>query len=56
MGAVISTTENTEKEVVSNGVRLGWSTENSSLHLGWFHVMSYLPLYINVKLFISGQH
>ncbi|XP_045540630.1 heterogeneous nuclear ribonucleoprotein U-like protein 1 [Papilio machaon] len=34
VGAVVTTTETTEKEVISNGLRVGWSTDDSSLHLG----------------------
>ncbi|XP_013178552.1 PREDICTED: heterogeneous nuclear ribonucleoprotein U-like protein 2 isoform X2 [Papilio xuthus] len=34
VGTVVTTTEATDKEVISNGLRVGWSTEDSSLHLG----------------------
>ncbi|XP_045507996.1 heterogeneous nuclear ribonucleoprotein U-like protein 1 isoform X3 [Colias croceus] len=34
VGTVVTTNESTEKETVLNGLRIGWSTEDSSLHLG----------------------
>ncbi|XP_072933923.1 uncharacterized protein [Epargyreus clarus] len=34
LGDTLTTTESTEKEVVSNGLRVGWSTVDSTLHLG----------------------
>uniref|UniRef100_A0A2A4JU13 B30.2/SPRY domain-containing protein n=1 Tax=Heliothis virescens TaxID=7102 RepID=A0A2A4JU13_HELVI len=34
VGSVVTTTESTEKETVSSGLRIGWSTDDSSLHLG----------------------
>ncbi|XP_063390340.1 heterogeneous nuclear ribonucleoprotein U-like protein 2 [Cydia fagiglandana] len=35
VGDAVTTTETTgEKEVISNGLRVGWSTDDSSLHLG----------------------
>ncbi|XP_073965765.1 uncharacterized protein [Choristoneura fumiferana] len=34
VGAAVTTTETTDKEVVNNGLRVGWSTDDSTLHLG----------------------
>ncbi|CAB3232572.1 unnamed protein product [Arctia plantaginis] len=34
VGAVVTTTEITEKEPIGSGLRIGWSTTDSSLHLG----------------------
>ncbi|XP_013145418.1 PREDICTED: heterogeneous nuclear ribonucleoprotein U-like, partial [Papilio polytes] len=34
VGTVVTTTEAGEKEVISNGLRVGWSTDDSNLHLG----------------------
>ncbi|XP_041985735.1 heterogeneous nuclear ribonucleoprotein U-like protein 1 [Aricia agestis] len=34
VGAVVTTTEATDKEQILNGLRIGWSTDDSTLHLG----------------------
>ncbi|XP_059045727.1 heterogeneous nuclear ribonucleoprotein U-like protein 2 [Achroia grisella] len=34
VGAVVTTTESSEKEPIGSGLRVGWSTDDSSLHLG----------------------
>ncbi|KAL4707086.1 hypothetical protein ACJJTC_011412, partial [Scirpophaga incertulas] len=34
IGALVTTTESTEKEPISSGIRVGWSTDDSTLHLG----------------------
>lgn len=34
VGAVVTTTESADKDSVASGLRVGWSTDDSTLHLG----------------------